>query len=83
MLERALTQPLQCSVDPLDNAQSWGIPIWTIDKFLDWLEKKIFYASVLKGNLKQLKQANQHNSGKDLKVKRLRDPYVKFESIHR
>ncbi|XP_020299659.1 uncharacterized protein LOC109863669 isoform X2 [Pseudomyrmex gracilis] len=83
MLERALTQPLQCSVDPLDNAQSWGIPIWTTDKFLDWLEKKIFYASVLRDNLKQLKQANQHGTRKDLRIRRLRDPYVKFESVRR
>lgn len=83
MLERALTQPLQCSVDPLDNAHSWGIPIWTTDKFLDWIEKKIHYASVLKDNLKQLKQANQHGSRKDLRIRRLRDPYVKFESVRR
>lgn len=82
MLERALTQPQQCSVDPLDNAQSWGIPIWSTDKFHIWLEK--IYAS-LRGrcNLNQLKQTDQRSSAKDLKVKHLKGPYVKFESFRR
>lgn len=82
MLERALTQPQQCSVDPIDNAQSWGIPIWSIDKLQIWLEK--IYAS-LRGicNLKQLKQADQHSSAKSLKVKHLKGSYVKFESFRK
>lgn len=82
MLERALTQPQQCSVDLLDNAQSWGIPIWPIDKLQIWLEK--IYASFKdKYTLKQLKEANQPSSEKDLKIKHLKGPYVKFESLHR
>lgn len=82
MLERALTQPQQCSVDLLDNAQSWGIPIWSTDKLHTWLEK--IYASFKdKYNLKQLKQVNQHSSEKDIKIKNLKGPFVKFESYRR
>lgn len=82
MLERALTQPQQCSVDPLDNAHNWGIPIWTIEKLHAWLDK--IYASFKDTyNLKQLKQTNQRSTEKDFKVKHLRGSYVKFESFHR
>lgn len=82
MLERALTQPQQCSVDPLDNAHNWGIPIWAIEKLQAWLDK--IYASFKDSyNLKQLKQTNQHSTEKDFKVKHLRGSYVKFESFHR
>ncbi|XP_071576302.1 uncharacterized protein [Temnothorax nylanderi] len=76
MLERALTQPQQCFVDPLNNAHSWGIPIWTTDKFQTWLDK--IYESIK--NTSNLKQINQHSS---TKVKHLKRPYVKFDSIHR
>ncbi|XP_014482399.1 PREDICTED: uncharacterized protein LOC106748423 isoform X2 [Dinoponera quadriceps] len=80
MLERALTQPQQCSVDLLDNAQNWGIPIWSTDKLQTWLEK--IYASFHeKYNLKHLKQVNQPE--RDLKVKHLKGSYVKFESSRR
>ncbi|KAL6264704.1 hypothetical protein P5V15_004803 [Pogonomyrmex californicus] len=82
MLERALTQPQQCSVDPLDNAHSWGIPIWTTDKLQTWLDK-IYESFKDTYNLKQLKQINQHSSRKDLKIKHLKRPYVKFDSICR
>lgn len=82
MLERALTQPQQCSVDLLDNAHNWGIPIWAIEKLQAWLDK--IYASFKDTyNLKQLKQTNQHSTEKDFKVKHLRGSYVKFESFHR
>lgn len=82
MLERALTQPQQRSVDLLDNAHSWGIPIWPIEKLQIWLEK--IYASFKnKYSLKQLKEANKPNSEKDLKVKYLKAPYIKFESLYR
>lgn len=82
MLERALTQPQQCSVDPLDNAQSWGIPIWSTDKLQSWLEK-ICVSFYEKYNLKHLKQVNQHKPEKDLKVRHLKGSYIKFESFHR
>ncbi|XP_072745250.1 uncharacterized protein [Anoplolepis gracilipes] len=82
MLERALTQPQQCSVDPLDNAHSWGIPIWATEKLQAWLDK--IYASFKDTyNLKQLKQTNQRNTEKDLKVKHLKGSYIKFESFQR
>ncbi|XP_011338622.1 uncharacterized protein LOC105280094 isoform X2 [Ooceraea biroi] len=85
MLERALTQPQQCSVDPLDNAQSWGIPIWATDKLQAWLDR--IYASIKDSyNLKQLKQVNQHksiNPGRNIKIKHLKGSYVKFESFCR
>ncbi|KAL0109445.1 hypothetical protein PUN28_014487 [Cardiocondyla obscurior] len=76
MLERALTQPQQCSVDPLSNAHNWGIPIWTTNKFQVWLDK--IYESIK--NTANVKQASQHSSAK---VKHLKKPYVKFDSIHR
>ncbi|XP_011877316.1 PREDICTED: uncharacterized protein LOC105567232 isoform X2 [Vollenhovia emeryi] len=76
MLERALTQPQQCSVDPLNNAHSWGIPIWTTDKLQDWLDK--IYESLT--STSSLKQVNQQSS---TKLKHLKRPYVKFDSIHR
>lgn len=85
MLERALTQPQQCSVDPLDNAQSWGIPIWATDKLQAWLDR--IYASIRDSyNLKQLKQTNQPKAiypGKNIKIKHLKGSYVKFESLRR
>ncbi|XP_029676227.1 uncharacterized protein LOC115243407 isoform X2 [Formica exsecta] len=84
MLERALTQPQQCSVDPLDNAHNWGIPIWATEKLQAWLDK--IYASFNTFdtyNLKQLKQTNQRKTEKDLKVKHLKGSYIKFESFNR
>ncbi|XP_048505492.1 uncharacterized protein LOC105692528 isoform X2 [Athalia rosae] len=77
MLERALTQPQQYSVDPLKNAQNWGIPIWATNKLQSWLDK--IYAS-LKGtyNLKQIQQPS-----KDPKIRQLKAPYIKFESFQR
>nr|XP_003699234.1 PREDICTED: uncharacterized protein LOC100881410 [Megachile rotundata] len=82
MLERALTQPQQCSVDPLYNAQSWGIPIWAIDKLQVWLDK--IYAPVEDTNhLKRLKRSNQQSTTRDLKVRHLKGPYLKFESFQR
>ncbi|XP_043593078.1 uncharacterized protein LOC122572312 isoform X2 [Bombus pyrosoma] len=82
MLERALIQPQQCSVDPLYNAQNWGIPIWAIDKLQSWLDK--IYSSVKDTNhLKQLRHSHQQSSTKDIKVRHLKGPYLKFESFQR
>ena len=82
MLERALIQPQQCSVDPLYNAQSWGIPIWAIDKLQAWLDK--IYASVKDtDHLKRSKNSNQQSTTKDLKVRNLKGPYLKFEAFQR
>ncbi|KAK2577792.1 hypothetical protein KPH14_011999 [Odynerus spinipes] len=82
MLERALIQPQHCSVDPLDNAQNWGIPIWATDKLLAWLDK--IYASLKDTNsVKHLQGTSQHRSEKDFKVKHLKGSYVKFESFRR
>lgn len=82
MLERALIQPQQCSVDPLYNAQNWGIPIWAIDKFQAWLDK--IYASAKDTNhLKQLRHSHQQSASKDIKVKHLKGHYLKFESFQR
>ncbi|OXU24268.1 hypothetical protein TSAR_009626 [Trichomalopsis sarcophagae] len=79
MLERALTQPQQCSVDPLNNAQTWGIPIWTSCQLLTWLEK---ISASLKDTT-SLRRDSHAGSGKDLKVKQLTEPYIKFESYKR
>ncbi|KZC14422.1 PREDICTED: uncharacterized protein LOC107192625 [Dufourea novaeangliae] len=82
MLERALIQPQQCSVDPLYNAKSWGIPIWAVDKLQAWLDK--IYSSVKDTNhLKQSKHSYQQSSTKDLKVRHLKGPYIKFEAFQR
>ncbi|XP_076244092.1 uncharacterized protein LOC143185194 isoform X2 [Calliopsis andreniformis] len=82
MLERALIQPQQCSVDPLYNAQSWGIPIWAIDKLQAWLDK--IYASVkATDHLKRAKHSNRQSLNKDLKVRHLKGSYLKFESFQR
>ncbi|XP_076167830.1 uncharacterized protein LOC143146953 isoform X2 [Ptiloglossa arizonensis] len=82
MLERALIQPQQCSVDPLYNAQNWGIPIWAIDKLQTWLDK--IYASVKDtDHLKRSKHSSQQSSTKDLKVRHLKGPYLKFEAFQR
>ncbi|XP_063975766.1 uncharacterized protein LOC135161788 isoform X2 [Diachasmimorpha longicaudata] len=80
MLERALTQPQKCSVDPLDNAQSWGIPIWTIGSFQIWLDK--IYTSLRENsNLKCIRRNNSIE--KDIKVKEFDKSYIKFESFKR
>lgn len=76
MLERALTQPQQCSVDPLNNAHSWGIPIWTTDKLQAWLDR--IYESIK--DTSYVKQINQHSS---TRVKHLKRPYVKFDSVYK
>lgn len=82
MLERALIQPQQCSVDPLYNAQNWGTPIWAIDKLQAWLDK--IYTSVKDSDyLKRTKDSNRQSLSKDLKVRHLKGPYLKFESFQR
>lgn len=79
MLERALIQPQQCSVDPLKNAQNWNIPIWAPEKLQTWLDK--IYLSHKDTN--NLKQSSPPAPTKNLKVKVLKAPYIKFESYHR
>lgn len=80
MLERALTQPQQCSVDPLDNAVTWGIPIWHTHELVAWLDK--IYNSLKETN--NLKRENQFTATKkDIKVKQLKEPYLKFESYEK
>ncbi|XP_043268256.1 uncharacterized protein chif [Venturia canescens] len=80
MLERALTQPQQCSVDPLNNAQNWGIPIWAPKRLQGWLEK-IYESLKDSSNLKR--DVDQSNTEKSLKVKHLKNSYIKFESFKR
>lgn len=80
MLERALTQPQQCSVDPLKNAQTWGIPIWATKKLQAWLEK-IYESLRDSGNAKR--NTEQSGNEKSLKVKHLKNSYIKFESFKR
>lgn len=82
MLERALIQPQQCSVDPLDNALNWGIPIWTTDKFQIWLDK-IYVSFKDTNDLKHLRQTNQQSATKHLRIKCLKEPYIKFEAYRR
>lgn len=81
MLERALTQPQKCSVDPIDNALNWGIPIWTTDKLQAWLEK-IYLSLKESANFKCINNRSGTDN-KDLKVKDLKKPYIKFESFKR
>lgn len=79
MLERALTQPQQCSVDPLNNALSWGIPILHTYELQTWLEK---ICTSLK-DTNNLKRDSLSGTGRDLKVKHLKEPFIKFESYRR
>ena len=78
MLERALTQPHQCSLDPLSNAFSWGIPIWTPHQFQIWIDK-------ISESLKLSQQCIKSDCSKtkNFKVKLLKEPYIKFESYRR
>lgn len=80
MLERALTQPQQCSVDPLSNAYNWGIPIWSTYELQTWLEK--ISANLLKES-NNLKRDIRTGIGKEVKVKRFKQPFIKFESYCR
>ncbi|XP_058794672.1 calponin homology domain-containing protein DDB_G0272472-like isoform X2 [Phymastichus coffea] len=79
MLERALTQPQQCSVDPLNNALNWGIPIWSTYELQSWLEK---ISASLK-NSHSLKSDSHINLTKDFFVTHFKEPYIKFESYYR
>ncbi|XP_024939867.1 uncharacterized protein LOC107266767 isoform X2 [Cephus cinctus] len=86
MLQRALTQPQQCSVDPLKNAQHWGIPIWATEKLQGWLEK--IYVSLKDTRNLASRKVNSTQSpsvciAKDPKVKHLKAPFIKFESLRR
>ncbi|XP_014208744.1 myb-like protein X isoform X2 [Copidosoma floridanum] len=76
MLERALTQPQQCSVDPLNNAQKWAIPIWTIHEFYSWFGK-------VEKAAKSPLETKQSGTSKQVKVKHLKEPFIKFESYRR
>ena len=80
MLERALTQPQQCSIDPLSNAQAWGIPIWATKRLQIWLEK--IYESLKEiGNLKGV--AGQSGGSTNFRIKQLKSSFLKFESFKR
>ena len=74
MLERALTKPQQCSVDPLENATKWSIPIWPTAEFITWLNK---ITASLKDN-NSIRVSSKNNKG--FEVKHLQEPYIKFES---
>lgn len=79
MLERALTQPQQCSVDPLNNAINWSIPVWSTHELQSWLEK-------ITASLKSphsLTSDSRVSSAKDFSVRHLKEPYIKFESYRR
>ncbi|KDR23669.1 uncharacterized protein LOC110834587 isoform X2 [Zootermopsis nevadensis] len=73
MLERAKLQPQQCTVDPLDNAARWSIPIWPLEKILRWLDKICE---------KYLKRSSSCDKIK-LSSTGLRAPFIKIESINR
>ncbi|KAJ8675476.1 hypothetical protein QAD02_011262 [Eretmocerus hayati] len=81
MLERALIHPQQCTVDPLSNAANWGIPIWTTYELNAWLDK--LTASVRDAN--NIKRDNKKATAavKEVKVKHLKNPFIKFESYRR
>ncbi|KAJ9593607.1 hypothetical protein L9F63_014846 [Diploptera punctata] len=71
MLERARLQPQQCTVDPLENATRWSIPIWPLDKVLKWLDKICE---------KFLKPSSSSSSSSSATV--LKNPYIKLEHIN-
>ncbi|XP_014228102.1 uncharacterized protein LOC106653240 isoform X1 [Trichogramma pretiosum] len=69
MLERALTQPQQCSIDPLAKAYTLGIPIYAPKAFQKWLNK-------VENKVKSA--TSQHK--KTCKQQVLKGYYVKIES---
>jgi hypothetical protein len=79
MLERALTQPQQCSVDPLSNALGWGIPIWSTYELQAWLDK---ITASLK-DTHSIKRDHCVGPAKTAIVQHLKEPFIKFESYKR
>ncbi|XP_066993801.2 uncharacterized protein [Anabrus simplex] len=75
MLERARLQPQQTTIDPLDNAARWGIPIWPLEKIWKWLEK-VYEKTKVKG----LTAFSGSNSSSP-KKKKLVAPYVKIDVL--
>lgn len=72
MLERARLQPQQCTVDPLDNAARWNIPIWPLEKVLKWIDK------ICTKYFKRSFSDQKTPSTTGLKV-----PYIKLECVNR
>ncbi|GFG37187.1 hypothetical protein Cfor_09320 [Coptotermes formosanus] len=70
MLERAKLQPQQCTVNPLDNAARWSIPIWPLEKVLKWLDK------IYEKYLKRSSSIKPKSSSTGLKA-----PFIKLETV--
>ena len=79
MLERALTQPQQCSVDPLYNARNWDIPIWSPHDLQVWLDK--IEGALSRSNI--LSRDNRSSCKNEVRIRHLKSPYIKFESYYR
>ncbi|KAG8227934.1 hypothetical protein J437_LFUL008746 [Ladona fulva] len=76
MLVSARQQKQQTTIDPLENARSWRIPIWPVENVLKWI-KKIQGSLLLKRPESRNKPAKPVN-----KFKELRTPYVKLETLN-
>ncbi|XP_059475344.1 protein chiffon [Neocloeon triangulifer] len=69
MLEKAKLQHTNLSsVDPLENASRWGIPIWPLEKLSKWLEK-----------IENSLQTNVPT----LRIRPFKGPFIKIEDINK
>ncbi|XP_071446425.1 uncharacterized protein [Hetaerina americana] len=75
MLVSARQQKQQTTIDPLENARSWRIPIWPVENVFKWIKK-------IQGSLLLKRPENKARPGRPSnKFKELRTPFVKFETL--
>nr|CAD7588391.1 unnamed protein product [Timema genevievae] len=75
MLEKVRLQPQQITLDPLDNASRWGIPIWPLEKVLKWLGR---FNSKCEDN----KPSTSFKKGLE-GCQTLQEPFIKLETSTR
>ncbi|XP_046389541.1 uncharacterized protein LOC124158470 isoform X2 [Ischnura elegans] len=75
MLVSARQQKQQTTIDPLENARSWKIPIWPVENVFKWIKK-------IQGSLLLRRPENRGRPGRPSnKFKELRTPFVKLETL--
>ncbi|XP_065213262.1 uncharacterized protein LOC135840572 isoform X2 [Planococcus citri] len=72
MLERIPVQSQTASLNPIADAVSWNIPVYSIEFFQKWLDKK----------LSQIQVANEKNDSKnEANARTFEKKYLKLESV--